>query len=198
MKYMSSGSLVVIVGPMYSGKTSELISFIEIYSLGKKKIKAFKPKIDFRYNNTQITSHSKSAVDAIAIAQPREILTYLEGNEKAVFIDEIQFLDETLREVVLEMVESGIDVYCAGLDLSFKAEPFIVTALLMAHADNIIKKKAVCHECGEYNGTLTYKIVGNGDEIIDIGGFDKYIAVCRDCYIKLKKKKRRDRDFKIK
>lgn len=184
---MNSGSLVVIVGPMYSGKTSELISFIEIYTLGKKIIKVFKPKIDYRYNNTQIVSHSKSAVDAIAITKPKEILTYLQGNENAVFIDEVQFLDETLREVVLQMIESGIDVYCAGLDLSFKANPFIVTALLMAHADNIIKKKAVCHECGEYRGTLTYKFVGNGDEI-DIGGFDKYIAVCRDCYLKLKQK----------
>lgn len=185
---MDTGNLVVIVGPMFSGKTSELISFIEIYNLGKKKIKVFKPMLDTRYNETFIVSHSNSSVEAIPINNSSEIIPQLDGDEKAVFIDEVQFLDESLREVVVEMVNSGKDVYCAGLDLSYKNNPFRVTSLLMAHADTVIKKKAVCHECGEYEGTMTYKTVENGGEI-DVGGFEKYIAVCRDCYLKLNKNK---------
>ncbi|KUK83444.1 MULTISPECIES: thymidine kinase [Petrotoga] len=185
---MATGNLVVIVGPMYSGKTSELISFIEIYTLGKKKIKVFKPLLDNRYNETSIVSHSNTSVKAIPINNSAEILPRLDGDEKAIFIDEIQFLDETLREVVVEMINSGKDVYCAGLDLSYKNNPFKVTSLLMSHADTVIKKKAVCHECGEYRGTMTYKTVENGGEI-DVGGFEKYIAVCRDCYLELNKNK---------
>jgi len=185
---MSSGNLILIVGPMYSGKTSELISFIEIYSLGKKRYKIFKPILDNRYNDTYIVSHSNTSIKAIPINNSKEILSHIDGDEKAVFIDEIQFLDEYLREIVVELINSGIDVYCAGLDLSYKNNPFKVTSLLMAHADTVIKKKAVCHECGEYKGTISYKIVDNGEEI-DVGGFEKYIAVCRDCYSKLKQKK---------
>lgn len=193
---MKSGTLVMIVGPMYSGKTSELLSFIEIYSLGKKKFKAFKPKIDFRYDDSRIVSHSNISVAAYNISKAEEIYSYLDKDEKAVFIDEVQFFDEELRDIVLKLIFSGIDVYCAGLDVSYKNNPFPVTSLLMAHADTIIKKKAVCHECGEYTGTLSYKIVDNGGEI-DVGGFEKYIAVCKDCYVKLNKEKGRDKNGSI-
>jgi len=82
---MATGNLVVIVGPMYSGKTSELISFIEIYTLGKKKIKVFKPLLDNRYNETFIVSHSNTSVKAIPINNSAEILPQLDGDEKAVF-----------------------------------------------------------------------------------------------------------------
>jgi thymidine kinase len=186
---MKSGRLVVIVGPMYSGKTSELLSYVEIYDLGKKKFKAFKPLIDNRYENTYIVSHNKTKIKAIPISKPEEIMKNIDGDEKAIFIDEIQFINEDLKEIVINLRNRGVDIYCSGLDLTFKNNIFPTTSILMSYADEVIKKKAVCHECGEYTGTISYKTVEDEKGEIDVGGFEKYIAVCRDCYIKLNKKK---------
>ncbi|MBP7238115.1 MAG: thymidine kinase [Petrotogaceae bacterium] len=191
-----SGKLIVTVGPMYSGKTSELLSFVEIYSLGKKKFKAFKPALDSRYDEMCIVSHTNAKVQAIAIKSPKEIFKHIDGDEKAVFIDEIQFLSKDLEGVVIELIARGIHVYCSGLDLSYKNNSFETTAVIMAHADEVIKKKAVCHECGEYTGSISYKLVDNDSEI-DVGGFEKYIAVCRDCYRNLKKKEEEMKNSKL-
>ncbi|MGM0640810.1 MAG: thymidine kinase [Thermotogota bacterium] len=186
---MKSGRLVVIVGPMFSGKTSELLSYVEIYDLGKKKFKAFKPLIDNRYEDTFIVSHNKSKVNATPISKPEEILKNIEGDEKAIFLDEIQFMNEDLKDIVVDLRNKGVDIYCSGLDLTFKNNIFPTTSVLMSYADEVIKKKAVCHECGEYTGTNTYKTIEDEKGEIDVGGFEKYISVCRDCYTKLKKKK---------
>ncbi|UYO99125.1 thymidine kinase [Oceanotoga sp. DSM 15011] len=193
---MKSGRLVLIVGPMYSGKTSELLSYVEIYHLGKKNYKAFKPSIDNRYDETFIVSHNNTRVKAYPIKEPKEIFKILEGNEKAVFIDEIQFISEELKDIILNLIDKGIDVFCSGLDLSFKNNIFPTTSILMGYADEVIKKKAVCHECGEYTGTISYKTVENGGEI-DVGGFDKYIAVCRDCYKKLNEKQKKEQKINM-
>lgn len=182
---MSTGKLVVICGPMYSGKTSELLSFVEIFHLGKKNYKAFKPFIDKRYENDFIVSHNKTKVKAFSIKNSEEILNHIEGNEEAVFIDEIQFIDENLKNVIQKLINKGIHVYCSGLDLSFKNNHFYTTTLIMAYADEIIKKKSVCHSCGEYKGTITYKKYSDNEQEIDVGGFEKYISVCRDCYLEL-------------
>lgn len=183
-----SGKLTVITGPMYSGKTTELLSYIEIYKLGKKKIKVFKPELDTRYGKSVISTHAGDGVDAKPINKAEEIEKEIENDTQAVFVDEIQFLEENLVNVVRKLIDKGIDVFCAGLDLSYKQNPFLTTAKLMAIADTVIKKKAVCHVCGEYNATLSYKIAGEDSEI-DVGGMEKYIAVCRDCYNKLLEEK---------
>ncbi len=186
---MNSGKLTVIVGPMFSGKTEELlrrvrISFVEIYALGRKKHQVFKPALDDRYDASRIVSHTQAKVDARAVRHPGEILALLRGDEKAVFVDEIQFLDLSLREVILTLIERGVNVYCSGLDLDFRNQPFPTTMALMAHADEVLKKRAVCHECGEYAGTLSHKLVQD-QQVIDVGGDDKYIATCRTCYRRL-------------
>jgi len=181
---MKEGKLTVIVGPMYSGKTSELISYVEIYSLGKKKIKVFKPTLDERYDKTSIVSHTNAKVEAVAVKNPAEIGNFLDGDEKAVFIDEIQFFSSDLFGEILELTKKGINVYCSGLDLNYKNRPFETTMVIMAHADEVVKKKAVCHRCGEYAGTISHKTVQD-DKEIDIGGFEKYIATCRECYREL-------------
>ncbi len=176
-----AGKLTLIVGPMYSGKTTELISFVEIYQLGRKKYKVFKPSLDTRYGIEKVRSHSGLEVEAIPIDDPRIILSTIDEDCKAVFIDEVQFFPTELFDVVKELIDRGVDVFCAGLDLSFKQNPFETTMKLMALADEVVKKKAVCSVCGEYNATLTYKKVKD-DREIDVGGEEKYIAVCRDCY----------------
>ncbi len=179
-----AGKLTVITGPMYSGKTTELLSFVEIYTLGKKKIKVFKPSIDTRYSVEKIKAHSGIEVDAIVINDPKTISDNIDDDTKAVFIDEIQFLDEELFFVVRDLIDKGIDVFCAGLDLSFKQNPFPTTMKLLSLADVVIKKRAVCSICGEHNATLTFKTSG-GESEIDVGGKEKYIAVCRDCFNRL-------------
>lgn len=181
-----SGKLTVITGPMYSGKTTELLSFVEIYRLGRKKVAVFKPKIDNRYHSTKIVSHSGDGVEAFTVERPEEIWKYIDEETRGVFVDEVQFFSRDLFDVVRELLNRGIDVFCAGLDLTHKQNPFETTAMLLSLADTVIKKKAVCQRCGEYSATLTLKIAG-GEEEIDVGGQEKYIAVCRDCYNALKK-----------
>mgnify|MGYP001595638056 CR=1 FL=1 len=181
---MNEGKLTVIVGPMFSGKTSALISYVEIYTLGRKKIKIFKPKVDNRYDSTSIVSHTQAKVQAVPIQFPDEILRNIQGDERAVFVDEVQFFPPSLREVFLDLMHRGINVYCSGLDLNFKNQPFQTTLMVMAHADQVIKKRAVCHECGEYAATVSHKLVDDQKEI-DVGGEEKYIAACRACYFKL-------------
>lgn len=182
------GKLTVITGPMYSGKTTELLNFAEIYEIGRKKTKIFKPKIDTRYSKEDVVTHKMFKMPATAVKdvlEIREIYNKLMEKPDAIFIDEVHFFDTSIKDFVKEIVSQGSDVYCAGLDLNYLWEPFETSALLMSLADEVIKKKAVCEVCGEYKGTLSFKNKANGN-VIDVGGKEKYIAVCKDCYQKLK------------
>ncbi len=184
------GKLSVIVGPMYSGKTTELLNYAEIYELGRKNILIFKPQIDTRYSKDDIVTHKFFRMSAQTIKDVQEMEEYYKSlNEKpdAIFIDEVHFFDSSLTKFVKEITKDGVDVYCAGLDMNYLWEPFETTAMLMAIADEVIKKKAVCEVCGEYKGTLSYKKKSNGG-ILDVGGKEKYIAVCKECYEELKSK----------
>jgi len=183
----TTGQLTVIVGPMYSGKTTELLTYVEIYKLGNKPYKIFKPVIDNRYGVKEIRSHSGMCEQAVPLAHSQKAFEFL-SQEKAIFFDEVQFFDEGLSDVAKALRKMGKDIICAGLDMSFKENPFMTTVKLMGLADKVIKKKAVCHECGEYKGLITYKLSGNQSEI-DVGGMEKYVAVCMDCYEKLNHKK---------
>ncbi|ANQ54129.1 thymidine kinase [Thermosipho sp. 1063] len=179
------GKITVITGPMYSGKTTELLSFVEIYNIGRKKTKVFKPAIDNRYGEDIVSTHTGFKVKAFKVDKSKEIYEYIDETVSAIFIDEVQFFDIELIDLVKDLVFKGIDVYCAGLDISYLENPFEVTAKLLAIADEVIKKKAVCEKCGEHRATYSYKIVPDGGEI-DIGGKEKYIAICRKCLHKLK------------
>ncbi|ACR80151.1 MULTISPECIES: thymidine kinase [Kosmotoga] len=182
------GKLTLIVGPMYSGKTSELLSLVEIYSLGKKKYLVFKPEIDTRYSVDHVVSHTGQKVPAITIPSASKLLEKFDDiNEKldAIFIDEVHFFDIDIIDVIKKIILKGVDVFCVGLDMSYKHRPFQTTASLMAIADEVIKKKAVCHVCGEYKAVVSHKTVNNSGSEIDVGGMEKYIAVCRECYLKL-------------
>lgn len=183
-----AGKLTLIVGPMYSGKTTELLSYVEIYRLGKKKTVVFKPSLDNRYGISVVKTHAGLEVEAIALERAQDVPKYVVHPVDAVFVDEVQFFDKDLVRIVKDFLDNNVNVFCAGLDMTFKQNPFETTILLMALANEIIKKRAVCNVCGEYNATLTYKLVQDDAEI-DVGGKEKYIAVCRDCYNKLSKSK---------
>lgn len=184
-----AGKLTLIVGPMYSGKTTELLSYVEIYRLGKKKTVVFKPSLDNRYGISVVKTHAGLEVEAIALERAQDVPKYVVRPVDAVFVDEVQFFDKDLVRIVKDFLDNNVNVFCAGLDMTFKQNPFETTILLMALANEIIKKRAVCNVCGEYNATLTYKLVQDDAEI-DVGGKEKYIAVCRDCYNKLSKSKK--------
>ncbi|MEJ5228623.1 MAG: thymidine kinase [Pseudothermotoga sp.] len=179
-----AGKLTLIVGPMYSGKTTELLSYVEIYKLGRKRVIIFKPALDNRYGTSVVKTHTGLEVEAIAVEKASDILHYIDYPVEAIFFDEVQFFDRDLVRIVRDLLDKNVDVFCAGLDMTFKQNPFETTALLMSLATEIIKKRAVCNLCGEYNATLTYKLVKDESEI-DVGGKEKYIAVCRDCYNQL-------------
>lgn len=185
---MAFGKLTLIVGPMYSGKTTELLNFAEIYEIGRKNILLFKPLIDERYSKEHIVTHKLFKVVATPVASGEEILKHYQNFGKrvdAVFVDEVHFFEPSICKVLKEITERGTDVYCAGLDTNYLWQPFETTALLLALADDVIKKKAVCELCGEYKATLSFKKESNGN-IFDVGGKEKYIAVCKDCYNKVR------------
>lgn len=184
------GKLTVITGPMYSGKTTELLNFAEIYEIGRKKTKIFKPRIDDRYSKEDVVTHKMFKMPALVVsnvAEMRKLYDELEEKPDAVFIDEVHFFESNIKDFVKSVIQQSVDVYCAGLDMNYLWEPFETTAILMSLADEVIKKKAVCEVCGEYNATLSFKNKTNGN-IFDVGGKEKYIAVCKDCYQKLKKR----------
>lgn len=174
---------------MYSGKTTELLNFAEIYEIGRKKTLIFKPAIDTRYSADDVVTHKFHKMPARVVKDTKELFEYyqtLKDKPDAVFIDEVHFFDAELAVIVKKIALDGVDVYCAGLDMSYLWEPFETTAKLMALADEVIKKKAVCEVCGEYKATLSYKLKSNGG-VFDVGGKDKYIAVCKECYERYEK-----------
>ena len=164
----------IIVGPMFSGKSEELIRRVKRAIIAKQKVFVFKPKIDNRYSKTDVVSHKD------------------EKDVNLVAIDEVQFFDEGIIDVVEELVDKGIRVAMSGLDLDFRGEPFDITAKLLAKSEFITKLQAVCMKCGK-PATRSQRIV-NGkpasidSEIIQIGEKESYEPRCRRCHEVGKKK----------
>jgi len=186
-----SGKLTMFIGPMYSGKTSALLSMVEIYNIGKKNFKVYKPSVDNRYSDDHIVSHTGQKYPATNVPNVKVLLEDFNKESKdlaAVFIDEIHFFNDDLIEVVQSIIINDVDVFCSGLDMSFKHRPFETTIKLMGIADEIVKNKAVCNICGEYKAVVTHKINNESENELEVGGREKYIAVCRDCYLKLNPK----------
>jgi thymidine kinase len=182
------GKLTVIVGPMFSGKTTHLLSMVEVYQRGKRPFVLFKHGIDDRYAATEVVSHKEVGHPAIVVNNSKQLLEYvreLEVPVKAVFVDEVQFFEEALyNRAIFPLLKIGLNVFCSGLDLSFRNEPFQTVSVLLAHADEIVKCKSVCYDCGEYSGRVSFNIqekVGQSD--IDVGGDEKYIPLCLKCFV---------------
>ena len=171
------GNLEVIVGGMYSGKTEELIRRLRRASLGRQKVQVFKPRIDNRYHEQEVTSHDLNSVHAVPIEKPTEMLNLVKSDTKVVGIDEGQFFDATLVPVVQEILNRGTRVIVAGLDLDWKAQPFEPMPTLMALAEFVTKQRAVCHTCGEA-ASFTQR-VARGEARVEVGSHGIYEARCR-------------------
>ncbi len=179
------GSIEVICGSMFSGKTEELIRRINRVKIAKRKILIFKPTIDIRFSKRDIVSHSQCAAEAIPVQRARVITSYVEDDTEVVAIDETQFFDEEILEVVKELVARGKRVICAGLDMDYLGQPFGYMPQLMAMADDVYKCRAICMRCGHL-ANFSYRIA-KGDDLVLIGEKQEYMPLCRCCYSEMMK-----------
>jgi thymidine kinase len=177
------GSVEVICGSMFCGKTDELIRRLRRATIAKQKVQVFKPAIDDRYNLEKVTSHAGSEFDATPVPTSLDVIKNLKPDTTVVGIDEAQFFDEKIDEVVELLAEKGLRVLVAGLDLNFKGEPFGCMPVLMARAEHVDKLQAICMVCGE-PASRTQRLV-NGkparyfDPVIIVGAAELYEARCR-------------------
>ena len=182
----SVGSIEVITGPMFAGKTEELIRRINRLVYAKKKFMTFKPKIDDRYSEFEIVSHEKKKYEAIPVGSVEEIRANLRDDLDVICIDEVQFFKEEIVELCDELANKGKRVIVAGLDMDFKGEPFKITAMLLGKAEEITKLTAICQICGN-EATLSQRLI-NGkpakkdDPVIMVGASEAYQARCRRCH----------------
>lgn len=178
-----TGSIEVISGSMFSGKTEELIRRLRRAAIAKQKIQVFKPAIDIRYDAEKVTSHAGIAFDAIPVQKSENILVMLDPATTVVGIDEAQFFDAGIVDVATKLAEKGIRVIVAGLELDFRGEPFGSMPILMAKAEAVDKLQAICIVCGEA-ACRTQRLV-NGhpahydDPIVIVGAAEMYEARCR-------------------
>ena len=178
-----TGSVEVIVGSMFSGKTDELIRRLRRATIARQKVQVFKPAIDNRYDEEKVTSHAGSDYAALPIGRAAEILQKLDEDTTVVAIDEAQFFDPEISRIVQQLADRGLRVIVAGLDTDFRVEPFGQIPTLMAQAEQVDKLHAICMVCGE-PATRTQRLV-NGkpahydDPVVIIGASELYEARCR-------------------
>ena len=178
--------LEVIVGSMFSGKSEELIRRVKRAIIARRAVQVFKPAMDDRYGAEVVRSHDGDSFVARPVRSSTEISDSVEPETSVVGIDEIQFFDPGIVDIVRSLVVSGRRVICAGLDLDFRGEPFGPVPVLLALAERVDKLEAICVVCGE-PATRTQRIV-NGvpaffdDPIIVIGAQEAYEARCRGCH----------------
>lgn len=194
------GRLIVHTGSMFSGKTTSLWRELFRLKIAKYKVIAFKPQIDNRDADNKIVTHDRKSVEAIKIAKIESILDYIENNETdAVGIDEIQFFENTPKEVVEtinHLIARNITVVVSGLDMDFKSQPFEIVKELMPIADVLEKHHAICATCGE-DAWVSFKKTSD-DNRITIGAEEIYEPLCRQCFKeKMQKKENEKLQYKI-
>jgi thymidine kinase len=178
------GSIEVICGSMFSGKTDELIRRLVRATIAKQKVQVFKPAIDVRYAVEKVTSHAGSDYDAIPVQKATEIREKIEPDTTVVGIDEAQFFDPEVVPIAEELATRGIRVLVAGLDTDFRGEPFGPMPVLMSMAEHVDKLHAICMVCGD-EASRTQRLV-NGrparvdDPVVIVGASEMYEARCRE------------------
>lgn len=179
--FQTRGWIEVIVGSMFSGKTEELIRRIRRAEFAKLKVQVFKPIIDNRYREKEVTSHNQNTVDATPLKDIQEIWSHLNPKTRVVGIDEGQFFSADIVNVVQDLADRGLRVIIAGLDTDWKGQAFEPMPTLMAIAENVTKQHAVCMACGA-PASRTQKIAG-GDSQIEVGATESYEARCREHFV---------------
>ena len=176
---MQKGSIEVICGSMFSGKTEELLRRLKRAEFAKLNIAVFKPQIDQRYNTQKVVSHDDNTIEAIVVDSARDILK-LTKKAQVVAIDEAQFFDSELVAVSTELANDGIRVIIAGLDMDFLGKPFGIMPKMLAIAEHITKVHAICIDCCEIANHSFRKTADKN--LIQIGEKEEYKPLCRDCF----------------
>lgn len=173
------GSIEVICGSMFSGKTEELIRRLKRAEFAKQRVEIFKPKMDTRYSEDEVVSHDRTSIRSTSVESSGSILL-MSSEVDVVGIDEAQFFDDGLVEVCRRLANNGIRVIVAGLDMDFRCTPFGPMPALMAIADDVYKVHAICVRCGSL-AYVSHRLVA-GEKQVLIGETDEYEPICRECY----------------
>ncbi len=174
-----AGSIEVICGSMFSGKTEELIRRMKRAQFAKQKVEIYKPCIDVRYSEDEVVSHDSHSIPSTPIDSPASMLL-LSSDVEVVGIDEAQFFDDTLVEVAQTLANRGIRVIVAGLDTDFMGNPFGPIPALMAVAEEVQKVHAICVKCGS-PANHSHRL-SKSNELVVLGETDIYEPLCRHCY----------------
>ncbi len=186
MAVHSRGQIELICGSMFSGKTEELIRRLRRAVIAKQKVQVYKPKIDTRYEEEQLTSHNGLGFEAKPVESAAGILEDLDPNTTVVAIDELQFFANDVIGIAEELAENGKRVICAGLDTDFRGVPFGPMPDLMARAEHVDKLHAICVVCGE-EASRTQRLIDGvpaayDDPVVLVGAAEVYEARCRGCH----------------
>ncbi|HJL15302.1 MAG TPA: thymidine kinase [Sandaracinaceae bacterium LLY-WYZ-13_1] len=174
------GWLEVICGPMFSGKSEELIRRLRRAQIARQPLQVFKPAIDDRYHEHHIVSHSASSIEAVPVAGSSEIARLVRRDTRVVGVDEAQFFDVGIVAVAERLAAQGVRVLLAGLDQDYTGRPFEPMPQLMAVAEYVIKTLAICTRCGAPAGR-SQRLVPSGGQVL-VGAAEAYEARCRLCH----------------
>jgi thymidine kinase len=174
------GRIEVITGPMFSGKSEELIRRLKRARIARQRVACYKPDIDLRYHRTSIASHSAQTHEAVTVSTTEHLKAALYpqlDQVEVIGIDEAQFFDEAIIALAVDLVHLGKRILVAGLDTTFTAEPFGPIPALMAIADEVTKLSAVCMTCGA--PAIHTQRLGASQELVVVGAAGLYEARCR-------------------
>lgn len=173
------GSIEVICGSMFSGKTEELIRRLRRAQIARLEVEIFKPKTDTRYDETAVVSHNQTSIPSTPVENASSILL-LGSHVQVVGIDEAQFFDDELPNVCNTLANKGVRVIVAGLDMDYKGQPFGPMPAIIAMAESVTKVHAVCVKCGN-PALYSYRLVPDDSRIL-LGEKESYEPRCRACY----------------
>ncbi|HEX8686791.1 MAG TPA: thymidine kinase, partial [Pyrinomonadaceae bacterium] len=179
--HTQTGWIEVIAGSMFSGKSEELIRRLRRARIARLKVQVFKPEIDVRFSRDHIVSHSEMRHESDAVRTAAEILELLRPDTEVVGIDEAQFFDNDLVDVVNALAARGVRVIVAGLDQDYTGRPFEPMPQLLAVAEYITKTHAICVRCGQ-PANYSQRIVEVEGQVV-VGASDAYEARCRRCFV---------------
>jgi thymidine kinase len=182
----TGGWIEVICGSMFSGKTEELIRRLRRAQIAKQKVQVFKPTIDTRYADREVTSHNGLQIEAIPVENTAHLNKLIASDTTVVAIDEAQFFNDEIVQLCTKLADQGLRVIVAGLDTDFRGEPFGPVPNLMARAEQVDKLQAICVECGGPASRTQRLIDGEpaayDDPVILVGASEVYEARCRGCH----------------
>lgn len=181
MNERSQGHIEVIAGGMFSGKSEELVRRLRRAVIARQRVQVFKPKADTRHDPEQLITRDKRALDAVSVADSKELRAQLNFGVDVVGIDEVQFFDADVVDLVMELADAGVRVIVAGLDQDFLRKPFGPMPAILSLAEYVDKTHAICVRCGR-PAHYSQRTAG-GAEQVQVGDGEAYEARCRRCYV---------------